>query len=105
MSWLNATAFYRSGKTPKFKVGQTVFKFKPRWLNKTIDKWVRECGEYKVQSISTKKSGFIFKEFTYVIKDSSTGEIINDVYESELSDKYLGIQYRNNVKWYEYEDL
>ena len=30
------------------------------------------------------KNGFIFKEFTYTIKSLSTGEIVENVYESEL---------------------
>jgi hypothetical protein len=96
MSWLDAATFYRSGKTPKYKVGDKVYKLlviPPELGKRKLQKFCVEC---EVTSVSTKKSGFIFKEFTYTVKMVKTNEVVENVYESELYTEYQNVPETKN---------
>ena len=87
MGWLDASFTYRSGNTPKYKVGDSVYKIlviTPKLNDGKISRLQKFCVECEVTSVSTKKSGFIFREFTYTVKMVKTGEVVENVYESEL---------------------
>lgn len=95
MSWLDAASFYSSGKTPKYKVGDKVYKLlviPPEIGKRKLQKFCIAC---EITSVSTKKSGFIFREFTYTVK-MSTGEIVENVYESELYTEYQNVPETKN---------
>lgn len=95
MSWLDAASFYRSGKTPKYKVGDKVYKLlviPPELGKRKLQKFCVAC---EITSVSTKKSGFIFREFTYTVK-MPTGEIVENVYESELYTEYQNVPETKN---------
>ena len=95
MGWFDAAATYRSGKTPKYKVGDKVYKLlviPPEIGKRKLQKFCVEC---TVTSVSTKKSGFIFREFTYTVK-MSTGEVVENVYESELYTEYQNVPETKN---------
>ena len=95
MSWLDAATFYRSGDTPKYKVGDKVYKLlviPPELGKRKLQKFCVAC---EITSVSTKKSGFIFREFTYTVK-MSTGEIVENVYESELYTEYQNVPETKN---------
>ena len=95
MSWLDAATFYRSGDTPKYKVGDKVYKLlviPPEIGKRKLQKFCVAC---EITSVSTKKSGFIFREFTYTVK-MSTGEIVENVYESELYTEYQNVPETKN---------
>lgn len=95
MSWLDAASFYSSGKTPKYKVGDKVYKLlviPPELGKRKLQKFCVAC---EITSVSTKKSGFIFREFTYTVK-MSTGEIVENVYESELYPEYIDVPETKN---------
>ncbi len=96
MSWFDAAATYRSGKTPKYKVGDKVFKLlviPPELGKRKLQKFCVPC---EVTGVSTKKSGFIFKEFTYTVKMVKTGEVVENVYESELYTEYQNVPETKN---------
>lgn len=95
MSWLDAASFYSSGKTPKYKVGDKIYKLlviPPELGKRKLQKFCVAC---EITSVSTKKSGFIFREFTYTVK-MSTGEIVENVYESELYPEYIDVPETKN---------
>ena len=95
MGWLDASFTYRSGKTPKYKVGDTVYKLlviPPEFNKRKLQKFCVPC---EVTGVSTKKSGFIFREFTYIVK-SATGELTENVYESELYTEYQNVPETKN---------
>ena len=95
MSWLDAASFYSSGKTPKYKVGDKVYKLlviPPEIGKRKLQKFCVAC---VITEVSTKKSGFIFREFTYTVK-MSTGEIVENVYESELYTEYQNVPETKN---------
>jgi hypothetical protein len=95
MGWFDASATYSSGKTPKYKVGDKVYKLLvilPELNKRKLQKFCVPC---EVTGVSTKKSGFIFREFTYTIK-SATGEVTENVYESELYTEYQNVQETKN---------
>lgn len=95
MGWFDAAATYRSGKTPKYKVGDKVYKLLiilPELGKRKLQKFCVEC---TVTSVSTKKSGIIFREFTYTVK-MSTGEVVENVYESELYSEYQNVPETKN---------
>jgi hypothetical protein len=90
MGWFDALPTYSSGDTPKYKVGDKVYRLliimptKKRKLQKF-------CVPCEVTGVSTKKSGFIFREFTYTVKSLTTGEATENVYESELYTEYQNV--------------
>lgn len=110
MGWLDSNFTYKSGDTPKYKIGDQVYRIliiMPKWGRK-IQKF---CVAYKIKDVSTKKSGLFFKEFTYTIQAMNTGEIIENVYESELFTEYVDFKSPKdpNINWEEeleklYED-
>lgn len=86
MGWFSSNKFYKSGKNPKYSVGDRVYiwqtdkkgcsTFELRWY----------CHPYKVESVSKKAKGGLFnKEFLYVLLDEETSnKLLKDVYESEI---------------------
>ena len=95
MGWLDASFTYRSGSEPKYKIGDKVYKLlviPPELGKRKLQKFCVEC---EVTSVSTKKSGFIFREFTYTVK-MSTGEVVDNVYESELYTEYQNVPETKN---------
>jgi hypothetical protein len=96
MSWLDAATFYKSGDTPKYKAGDIVYKLIviPPELNKR--KLQKFCVPCEVTEVSSKKSSFIFREFTYTVKMTKTGEVVEDVYESELYAEYQNVPETKN---------
>ena len=96
MGWWDAAATYRSGDTPKYKVGDKVYKLlviPPELGKRKLQKFCVAC---EITSVSTKKSGFIFREFTYTVKMLNTGETIENVYESELYTEYQNVPETKN---------
>ena len=96
MSWLDAAFTYRSGDAPKYKVGDTVYKLLvilPEFNKRKLQKFCVPC---EVTEVSSKKSGFIFREFTYTVKMVKTGEVVENVYESELYTEYQNVPETKN---------
>jgi hypothetical protein len=96
MGWFDASATYSSGKTPKYKVGDKVYKLLvilPEFNKRKLQKF---CIPYEVTGVSAKKSGFIFREFTYTAKSLTTGETAENVYESELYTEYQNVPETKN---------
>ena len=90
MSWLDSSFTYRSGSEPKYKVGDKAYKLiviPPELGKRKLQKFCVEC---EITNVSTKKSGFIFREFTYTVK-MPTGEVVENVYESELYTEYQNV--------------
>ena len=90
MGWLDSSFTYRSGNTPKYKVGDKVYKLlviPPELGKRKLQKFCVDC---EITSVSIKKSGFIFREFTYTVK-MPTGEVVENVYESELYTEYQNV--------------
>jgi hypothetical protein len=95
MGWFDAAATYRSGKTPKYKVGDKVYKLlviPPELGKRKLQKFCVSC---VITEVFTKKSGFIFREFTYTVK-MPTGEVVENVYESELYAEYQNVPETKN---------
>lgn len=95
MGWLDAAATYSSGDTPKYKVGDKVYKLlviPPEFNKRKLQKFCVPC---EITGVSTEKSGFIFREFTYTAK-SATGELTENVYESELYTEYQKVPETKN---------
>ena len=91
MGWWDAAFTYKSGNTPKYKVGDHAYKILvvlPERKGDKVSRLQKFCVECEVISVSTKKSGFIFREFTYTVKIVKTGEVVENVYESELYPEY-----------------
>jgi hypothetical protein len=88
MSWLDSNFIYKSGDAPKYKVGDKAYRIRIIMpvLNAKIQKF---SIEYEIIKVSNKKSGLFFKEFTYTIQALDNGEVIEDVYESELYDEWV----------------
>lgn len=95
MGWFDAAATYRSGKTPKYNIGDIVYKLIVILPEIGKGKLQKFCVPCEVTGVSTKKSGFIFKEFTYTVK-LITGEVIENVYESELYAVYQNVPETKN---------
>ena len=95
MGWLDSSFTYRSGNAPKYKVGDKIYKLlviPPELGKRKLQKFCAVC---EVTGVSTKKSGFIFKEFTYTVK-MPTGEVVENVYESELYTEYQNVPETKN---------
>ena len=91
MGWWDAAFTYKSGNTPKYKVGDRAYKILvvlPQRKGDKVSRLQKFCVECEVTNVSTKKSGFIFREFTYTVKMVKTGEVVENVYESELYPEY-----------------
>ena len=111
MGWLDSNFTYKSGDKPKYKVGDKAYRIRiimPKFLKTKMQKF---SIEYEIIKVSSKKAGFIFKEFTYTIRALDNGEIIEDVYESELFDEWVDFHSPKdpNINWTEeleklYED-
>ena len=89
MSWLDSNFTYKSGDMPKYKIGDKAYRIRiimPKFLKTKIQKF---SIEYEIIGVSEKKSGLFFKEFTYTIQALDNGEVIEDVYESELYDEWV----------------
>jgi hypothetical protein len=89
MSWLDSNFTYKSGNMPKYKIGDKAYRIRiimPEFLKTKIQKF---SIEYEIIGVSEKKSGLFFKEFTYTIQALDNGEVIEDVYESELYDEWV----------------
>ena len=96
MGWFDAAATYKSGKTPKYKVGDKVYKLLvilPEFNKRKLQKFCVPC---EVTGVSSKKSGFIFREFTYTVKMVKTSEVVENVYESELYTEYQNVPETKN---------
>jgi hypothetical protein len=96
MGWFDASATYSSGKTPKYKVGDKVYKLLvilPELNKRKLQKFCVPC---VVTGVSDKKSGFIFREFTYTVQMTKTGEVVENVYESELYTEYQNVPETKN---------
>lgn len=89
MSWLDSVKFYKSGSEPKYEVGQKVYIPSQLYYGYNCTLLKTEAIEAEVVAVSKKKSGLIFKEFTYTIKEFKTGKEYKNIYESELKEKKL----------------
>lgn len=103
MSWLDSNFIYKSGDKPKYKVGDKAYRVRiimPKFLKTKIQKF---SIEYEIISVSDKKHELFFKEFTYTIRALDNGEIIENVYESELCDKWVDFHSPKdpNINWEE----
>jgi hypothetical protein len=103
MAWLDSNFTYSSGDKPKYKVGDKVYRIvivMPKSLNTKMQKF---CVAYEIKKVSTKKSGLFFTEFTYTIQALNDGEIIEDVYESELFTEWVDFHSPKdpNINWEE----
>ena len=88
MSWLDSNFTYKSGDTPKYKVGDGVYRI--RIIMPTFNTKKQKFSiKYEIIGVSNKRSGLFFKEFTYTIRALDNGEVIEDVYESELYDEWI----------------
>ena len=100
MGWLDSNFTYKSGDTPKYKVGDKAYRI--RIIMPTLNTKVQKFSiEYEIIKVSEKKSGIFFKEFTYTIKALDNGEVIENVYESELYDKWVDFHSPKdpNIDW------
>lgn len=89
MGWLDSNFLYKSGDTPKYKVGDKAYRIRiimPKFMKTKIQKF---SVEYQIIEVSEKKSGLFFPEFTYTIRALDNGEVIENVYESELFDEWV----------------
>jgi hypothetical protein len=91
MSWWNSSKFYKSEDTPKYKVGDILWLHEP-W---TFDGFAcrRESKQCEITEVSTKKSGWIFKEFTYKVRFLESGRKFKSIYESQLATEQQRGQY------------
>jgi hypothetical protein len=90
--------FYKSGDTPKYQVGELVYRISsPNVLSsdfympmtseqlELLETWYMKHLELcKVIAVSEKKSGLIWKEFTYTLESLVNWEIHTYEYESNL---------------------
>jgi hypothetical protein len=95
MGWWHSKNFYKSGEEPVYKLGQVVYKMW-RYYNETCLSMMQFSCEHEILEVSKKKSGLLFREFTYKVKNLLNGDIIEGVYESELATEYQGIVYETH---------
>lgn len=74
--WWASKSNYKSGDTPLFKVGDIVI------VNRYTLVGEQKLGAV-IKSVSTKKSGTFYKEFTYTV-EYGDGETEDDIYESQM---------------------
>ena len=101
MGWLDSNFTYKSGNTPKYKVGDKAYRVRiimPKFLKTKIQKF---SIQYEIIEVSEKKRGVFFKEFTYTIRALDNGEVIKNVYESELYDEWVDFHSPKdpNIDW------
>ena len=112
MGWLDSNFTYKSGNTPKYKVGDKAYRIRiimPKFLKTKIQKF---SIQYEIIEVSEKKRGVFFKEFTSTIRALDNEEVIKNVYESELYDQWVDFHSPKdpNIDWEKelekiYEDL
>lgn len=91
MSWWNSSKFYESGDTPKYKVGDIVWLHEPwEWDGLACRRESKQC---EITEVSTKKSGWFFKEFTYKVRFLESGKKFKAIYESQLATEKQHGQY------------
>ena len=95
MGWWHSKNFYKSGKEPVYKVGQVVFKMW-RYYNETCLSMMQFSCEHEIIEVSEKKSGFIFREFTYKVKFLESGKKFKSIYESQLAKEQQRAQYSDS---------
>jgi hypothetical protein len=103
MSWLDSNFIYKSGDKPKYKVGDKAYRIRiimPKFLKTKMQKF---SIEYEIIAVSDKKHGLFFKEFTYTVRALDNGEVIENVYESELYDEWVDFHSPKdpNINWEE----
>ena len=89
MGWFDSNFTYKSGDTPKYKVGDKAYRIciiMPIFMKTKIQKF---SVEYQIIEKKKKKSGLFFPEFTYTIRALDNGEEIEHVYDSELYDEWV----------------
>jgi hypothetical protein len=101
MGWLDSNFTYKSGNMPKYKVGDKAYRVRiimPKFLKTKIQKF---SVQYEIIEVSEKKHGVFFKEFTYTIRALDNGEVIKNVYESELYDQWIDFHSPKdpNIDW------
>ena len=101
MGWLDSNFTYKSGNTPKYKIGDKAYRVRiimPKFLKTKIQKF---SIQYEIIEVSEKKYGVFFKEFTYTIRALDNGEVIENVYESELYDQWVDFHSPKdpNIDW------
>ena len=84
MSWWNSKKFYSSEDTPKYKVGDILWLHEP-WSFRDDLSCTRESKQCEVTEVSTGKSGWFFKEFTYKVRFIESGKKYKYIYESQLA--------------------
>lgn len=78
---IRTISFYKSGSTPKYKVGDIVEIAYEPFAHGHYKEWRR----FKVTSVSSKKNaGLIFKEYTYTIERIGGTTKLHNVHESSL---------------------
>ena len=91
MSWWNSNKFYKSGDTPKYNVGDVLWLHEPWKFDGFACR--RESKQCEITEVSTKKSGWFFKEFTYKVRFLETGRKYKAIYESQLAKEQQRAQY------------
>lgn len=87
-NWRDSKKFYKSGKLPEYPRGRVVYLWRTDKLNCTGKRagYTRHfCHPFTVEEVSKKKSGLIFKEFTYTLVNAyDKNDIVRGVYESTI---------------------
>ena len=94
MSWWNSDKFYKSGDTPKYKVGDILWLHEPWEFDGFACR--RESKQCEITEVSTKKSGLFFTEFTYKVKFLESGKKFKSIYESQLAKEQQRAQYSDS---------
>lgn len=92
MSWWNSNKFYSSDDTPKYKVGDILWLHEP-WSFRDDLSCTRESKQCEVTEVSTSKSGWFFREFTYKVRFLESGKKYKSIYESQLAKEQQRKQY------------
>ena len=94
MRWWNSDKFYKSGDTPKYKVGDILWLHEPWEFDGFACR--RESKQCEITEVSTKKSGLFFTEFTYKVKFLESGKKFKSIYESQLAKEQQRAQYSDS---------